>query len=367
MDRREDWQDRYQNWHDHHGNWHHGCWDGNGSSWWHHMWNEHTALMAFGTTMWGINRAAFAFGYWGYSNPYYSAAYPVSSNIYIDYSQPIAVDSAPAAPATPDAPVPGMADFDAARQAFYEGKYPQALSLTNKALAAMPNDPIIHEFRALVQFAQGNYKESAAGLYSVLSVGPGWDWTTMSSLYSSVDSYTAQLRALESYLEKNPQANDARFVLAYQYLTAGSKDAAADQYKVLYKKTPQDNLIKQLLLMTAGTDAVASLTAKEPPKAQVATFDAATLQGKWAATATNGSKFALELTKEGSFTWSFTQGGKTQTVKGVYALDGATLALEMESGGTMLADVTPPQGGTFTFQMLGAPPDDPGLTFASVR
>jgi hypothetical protein len=33
----------------------------------------------------------------------------------------------------------------------------------------------------------------------VLSVGPGWDWTTLIGLYPSIDVYTTQLRALEDF------------------------------------------------------------------------------------------------------------------------------------------------------------------------
>ena len=42
----------------------------------------------------------------------------------------------------------------------------------------MPNDASLHEFRALVLFALGQYEQAAATLYAVLSNGPGWDWTT---------------------------------------------------------------------------------------------------------------------------------------------------------------------------------------------
>ena len=87
------------------------------------MWDDHTALMAFGTTMWGLNRAAYGFGYWGYENPYYTEPYPIEGGVPLDYSQPMIVESAPAEqPATPsDAPVPGMSDFDAARACFLSG------------------------------------------------------------------------------------------------------------------------------------------------------------------------------------------------------------------------------------------------------
>jgi uncharacterized protein (TIGR03066 family) len=335
------------------------------------MWDDHTALAIFGTTMWGLNAAAYGFGYWGYSNPYYTESYPVSSDVYVDYSQPMVVEAAPAesaAPAAPEAPAPGVADFDAARQAFYQGDYPAALTATNKALAALPNDPIIHEFRALVAFAQGKYQEAAAGLYSVLSAGPGWDWTTLSSLYPNVDVYTKQLRALEEATKKNPQANDHRFVLAYHYMTMGSKDAAAKQYEEIYKKTPQDNLVKQLLLMTGGPERLGAPSIATDPAAGTTpaapAVPAADLVGTWSATGQDNSKFVMELTKDGTFSWTFTQAGKMQSVKGVFAVDGNVLAMEPESGGVMLAEVTQPKGGSFEFRLLGAPPGDPGLKFA---
>jgi uncharacterized protein (TIGR03066 family) len=326
------------------------------------MWDEHTALMVFGTTMWGINAAAYAFGYWGYDNPYYTEPYPVGDGTVIDYSQPIEPPADAAAPPS-DTPLPGMADFDAARQAFYQGDYAAAMASTNKALAALPNDPIIHEFRALVLFAQGKYKEAAAGLYSVLAVGPGWDWTTLSSLYPNVDVYTSQLRALENYAKQHPDESDARFVLAYHYLTMGSKDAAASQLKVLYQQMPQDKLIKELLLMTAGPEALGATPPATEPATPAPGVPAADLVGKWAATGEGNTKFALELTKDGNFSWNYTQGGKSEAVQGVYALDGDVLALEPQTGGVMLAQVTQPEGGRFGFQLLGAPPGDPGLKF----
>jgi tetratricopeptide (TPR) repeat protein len=368
-DIREDWQDRYDNIYDRHDNWHHGNWNGNAGEWWNHMWDDHTALMAFGTTMWGINRAAYAFGYWGYDNPYYSEPYPIGGGESVDYSQPIAIDSQPVeTPATDiaaaPAPAPGIADFDAARQAFYEKDYSKALASCNKALTALPNDPIIHEFRSLILFAQGKYRESAAGLYSVLSVGPGWDWTTLISLYPDENTYLAQRRKLEDYLRQSPKATDARFVLSYHYLTGGHKDAATSQLKVLYKANPADNLVKQLLIMTGGPEAIgAPTTTPEPTNATAIAIPSEQVIGKWRATS-QGNKFALELTKDGNFVWSFSQGTQVQSVKGVYAMDGNTLAMEPDTGGTMLAELTPPENGAFHFQMLGAPPDDAGLKFS---
>jgi uncharacterized protein (TIGR03066 family) len=215
-------------------------------------------------------------------------------------------------------------------------------------------------------FAQGNYKEAAAGLYSVLSVGPGWDWTTLSSLYPNVDVYTAQLRALEAFVKRQPQGPEGRFVLAYHYLTCGSKDHAAAQLQVLYQQQPQDMLVKQLLLMTGGSEAIgapSTAAVTDAQGSQAPAIAAGDLVGNWSASGQDKTSFAMQLGENGSFTWTFTQNGKAETVKGVYALDGNVLAMEPETGGVMLAELTPPQENRFDFRMLGAPPGDPGLRF----
>lgn len=395
QDLRDNWQDNrgdiredWQNWaggnFDRHDDWHHGCWHGNAGDWWHHMWDDHTALMAFGTTMWGINRAAYAMGYWGYTNPYYTTAYPVGGDVALDYSQPVMYESAPmdtgvavasdqttAAPAavasTEAAPQPGIAEFDQARQAFYDGNYDKAMELTNQSLVSFPKDPIVHEFRALVLFAQGKYQEAAATLNSVLAAGPGWDWTTLSSLYPSVDVYTKQLRALEDYQKKNTDAGYAHFVLAYHYLTAGHNDAAARQLKEVLQAVPQDQVAKELLAMVAGPGdlpAGTSPPAQESPAGETPQIAQSDLVGQWSAQGAKDTKFQLVLDEKGNFSWTFTDGDKPQTVKGVYAVDGNVLALDLDTGGQMVAQVTPPEQGQFKFQVLGAPAGDPGLTFA---
>jgi uncharacterized protein (TIGR03066 family) len=215
-----------------------------------------------------------------------------------------------------------------------------------------------------VLFAQGKYQESAAGLYSVLSVGPGWDWTTLSSLYSNVEVYSKQLRALEAYVKQKPQATDGRFVLAYHYLTCGHKDHATKQLQEIYKQRPQDMLVKQLLLSTGGPEAIgaAPITA-DAEKPTAPTIAATDLVGNWNASGPSKTTFAMQLGQDGTFSWTYTQNGKAETVKGVYALDGNVLAMEPETGGTMLAELAPPRGGQMDFRLLGAPPGDAGMKF----
>lgn len=396
-DRRDDWNDNWNHDHWHYDDWHHGHWNTNWNNnyynYWGNVWDNYPAAAAVGLTAWGVNSLANTFGYWGYSNPYYVEPYTYGSTV-IDYSQPLTVYESPttivqaapvdpgvpvdpAAPVTSEAPVqtaadslpPGvsqvaMTNFDEARESFYQGNFEQALESANKALETMPKDAVIHEFRALVLFALGRYKEAAAADYAVLSAGPGWDWTTLATMYPNVEIYTEQLRKLEQFVNEHPDEADGRFLLAYHYITMGHTDAAKAQLEKLVQLTPNDRLAKQLYAMVGGEtpDQVAAAPA-QPPAAAGPAVDASSLVGKWQATS-NGAEFAMTLGEDGTFSWKFTRDGKSQEVKGVYVVDGSTLAMEPDTGGTMLADVRTGEMNSMAFKMIGAPPSDPGLKFS---
>ena len=365
-DRREDWQNWADDYYGHHNGWYHGGWCDHWGNYWNHMWSEHTAAMVLGTTMWGLNRMSYWFGYGSYENPYYSEPLVVD-NTTIDYSEPFAAPPAEVVsgePAKEPSPLPpgvtaeGMKNFDAARAAFYDKNYSAALESTNKALASMPKDAVIHEFRALVLFALGKYKDAATALHPVLAVGPGWDWTTMRSLYPDIETYTKQMRALENYVGDHPKEADAHFLLAYHYLTMGHTDNAVTELQDVQKLLPRDTVSLQLLQMLGKAPPPQEAVAESDTK-----IDTAKLIGTW--NATRGSKAAFELTlgKDKDFTWTYREGKKKEQVKGAYALNGNVLALEPDAGGIMLADITEPKDGTFVFRVDGAPKTDPGLTF----
>lgn len=73
---------------------------------------------------------------------------------------------------------------------------------------------------------------------------------------------------------------------------------------------------KQLLLLTGGPEALgAPAVANQSPTPStpaVPAVPAADLVGKWGATGRGNAKFAMELTKEGTFTWTFTQAANGQ-------------------------------------------------------
>lgn len=379
QDDRQDWRDNnredWQNWADgkldHYGDWYHGCWHPGAG--WGYMWDNYPVASAIGLTAWGVNRLAYGWGYWGYSNPYYSEG----SSYGYDYSEPLVIyvdsgstDAAavaePSVPAEPQPTDEGMAAFEEARSAFRDGDYAGALAKLDTTLKTMPRDTVVHEFRGLVLFALKKYPESAAATYAVLSAGPGWDWTTMASLYPVVEVYTQQLRALEDFTKANPESADAHFLLGYHYLTCGYAENAAQQFKQAQAELPDDKLISQLVAMTSATDkaeSAAPSTAPEPleiPAGKVLTVEK--LVGTWKANQ-GSSQFQLDLTADGRFTWTYSNGKDSQTVKGVFAVDQNTLALEHDGGDTMLAEVDLANPSQFLFKMIGGDAKDPGLTF----
>ena len=329
-------------------------------------------MTTFGVTTWAVNRLGWAFGYYNYSNPYVGGT--VVDNSVYNYSQPIIVsdsydeEAAPIAETPeslpPDVNAEALASFDAARQQFYAGQYEQALNTVNSAITEMPNDAVLHEFRALVLFALGNYQDAAATLYAVLSAGPGWDWTTMSGLYPSVEQYTEQLRALETYQKENPNVPAAQLVLAYHYLTAGHQEAAQQQLEQLLALTPDDPLAKNLLLqIDPDADVPSAPAVSTPPEVETA-IQPADVVGDWKASRDDGSTFDMQLEENGNFAWTYTQGGQPQSMSGTYSIDEqSVLAMDTGEQGVLLAQLVP-TADALEFYILGDTQGAPPLSFS---
>lgn len=356
----------YNNWRgpygDNHRGWMNGYWHGyhNNPGW---NWGYGTGVPA-----WGYGSPYYGWGYSPYANPYYGGGtggvggvgQPVagvaSQAPAYDYSQPINTQTP--LPAD-DVTKPALTKFDAAREAFKSGDYPSALKLTDEGLKALPNDATLHEFRALTLFALGQYDQAAQPLYAVLSIGPGWDWTTMAGLYPSVDVYTEQLRALEGYLRKNPRSSGAHFVLAYHYLTQGNNDAAVAQLKDVQKLTPSDTLSAQLIKALSP--------ASEAPETvpSPSTGKEGKLAGTWKAAPAKQTSIKLNLQDDGTFTWKANVNGKPQDIAGKWSATGGILTLADEAkGGALVGNVAWQDESQFNFRALGAPGDDPGLNFS---
>ncbi|HEV3023054.1 MAG TPA: tetratricopeptide repeat protein, partial [Pirellulales bacterium] len=248
-----------------------------------------------------------------------------------------------------------------------------ALDIINEGIAQYPNDSVMHEFRALVLFAKGDYQQAAATIHSVLAIGPGWDWTTLASMYTNVAIYSDQLRALEAFINEHPQDGAARFLLAYHYLVGGHADAAARQFQKVVTLVPGDQVAADLARMLSAPPAGQQAATEEQPapgplaEAEPAAtpIDATALLGSWHAARDDGSKFELTLTKEATFTWNFSSKQQpAQKLNGTYTVEDNVLALECNDGGSLIGKATPDGAKEFNFTLVGAPPEDKGLDFS---
>jgi tetratricopeptide (TPR) repeat protein len=351
-----------------------GTWNGNNTAAWGAAGVGLGA--ATGVAAWGIGSPMYSYGYSGYNNPYSGTPYGSGGGSpsgiaqqtgdatqqaampAYNYAQPLSTSAAPPEPSVADQAASAL---NQAREAFKAGDYANALQLVQQALAQTPNDTTLHEFLALVLFAQGQYEQAAAPLYAVLSVGPGWDWTTLSGMYPDVDTYTGQLRKLETYIRENSKSANARFVLAYQYLCEGHDENALAELKQVVKLQPGDTLSAQLIARSQSPGDTAPATSGATPAVE------GKLAGKWAATPAKGANIALAIGDDGRFSWATSGPGKpTATIQGTSTFaDGVlTLADQQGQNGALAGKVAWQDADHFNFRLPGAPPTEPGLNFA---
>ena len=346
--------------------WRGGYWGGWGGGWGWGLGGFGLGLglgvgLGWGLPVWGFGSALYGMGYMPYNNVYYVSNPAIV--VPYDYGQPIDTVSEPAAESVAD---PAMALFDAGRAAFHDGNYADALKQTDLALAKLPNDTTLHEFRGLCLFALGRYDEAAATLYAVLSVGPGWDWTTLISLYPSVDVYTTQLRALENYCKGQTQSASARFVLAYHYLTEGFNDAAVKIFKQVATLKPNDALTAKLLKQLDAPkepSATETAPAAAPDESDMVPPSGATIAGNWTAKPVEGTSIALAIEPSGAFNWDVTQSGRKQHFAGSSTYGSGILTLAQDKGPAMVGRVSWKDANHMTFRIVGDGPDDAGLSF----
>jgi tetratricopeptide (TPR) repeat protein len=241
--------------------WFRGAW--NGWGYWPGFWGGWGAGYGYGLDTapglgWPYNGAAML-----YDNPYIvpvplpvpvetpGAVLDTAPSVLpqeLDYSQPIPVpDDQTAAETDEEVTVSAKQRMDLARAAYQKGDFAEAQRLCERAIQLLPRDTNLHEFRALCQFAQGKYRDAAATLYAVLGAGPGWTWSTLSTFYTTTESYTKHLRALEGYVGEHPKEPAGHFVLAYHYLVLDQRAAALEQLQQVVRMQPKDKLSAGLI------------------------------------------------------------------------------------------------------------------------
>jgi hypothetical protein len=138
------------------------------------------------------------------------------------------------------------------------------------------------------------------------------------------------------------------------------------QFQEVARVNPQDRVSQMLVAVLTGDE-----SAMPPAPPLAAGFGEPSdvhvpiesLLGSWSASGPDGRTFALTLSDDGNFEWTFGEGAAKQTVKGVFGVDGAVLGMEPDAGGVLLAEITPPENAQFSLSLIGAPPGEPPLVF----
>src|SRR5581483_7163151 len=151
-----------------------------------------------------------------------------------------------------------------------------------------------------------------------------------------------------------------RFLLGYHYLSCGSADQALTEFRKALELKPKDSVSASLVATLAPRDVEAAQAPAEPTAKPV---PPESVVGNWKATGKGKASYSMVLNKDGSFTWGFTNGGRKQEVKGVQTLEDNVLAMEPDSGGVMLAELTLKDSDKLHFKMIGGSSDDSGLEF----
>jgi tetratricopeptide (TPR) repeat protein len=180
-----------------------------------------------------------------YANPFYSTP----GQYGFDYSQPLQLPGQSYQETNEDLILSERAiqRFDLARERFALGDYNGAAKYVDEAIRWLPNDPTLHQFRALTFFARKRYREAAAVLYSVLAVSPGWDTATVTNLYDTPERYLMQVNQLAQYAATHPDAVETQFLLAYHYAITGDLASAFRQLQIVNAARPNDRVVKSLM------------------------------------------------------------------------------------------------------------------------
>ncbi len=242
-----------------------GNWGGQGGNWGNYFGGGGYGGYGGG---WGLGLGlglglGFGGGYpydYGYSYPYagdYSYSYAPTDYV----NTGAVVDPAGAAPQLPAATAmaptasedqqqevaEALQYYSAARAAFLQGDYRNALRLAGHAGVEAPRNPKVHELMSLALFASGNYRAAASEAHGAMALGTIADWKDLYAYYNDVDKYTTQFRALEKASTDNPKSASDHFLLGYHYMMTGARDNAKTEFADAVKLTPKDKLASHYL------------------------------------------------------------------------------------------------------------------------
>ncbi|MEZ6018132.1 MAG: tetratricopeptide repeat protein [Planctomycetota bacterium] len=138
-------------------------------------------------------------------------------------------------------------------RAFREGRFGDAVHHYAKAIEFSPEDGILHLVLADALFATGDYRYAAYALREALEKDPALAANVVDkrSFYADPAEFEAQLAVLERYLEDHFLDDDARLVLAANYLFGGRPLDAVKLLESPFSETLRTGNAGALILQAA--------------------------------------------------------------------------------------------------------------------
>jgi hypothetical protein len=202
-----------------------------------------------------------SYSYWpsyAYSSPtviYETVEVPV----YIEGEEQVVVDEGgsiqgPPAPDTSSLAHRAAAEYMAlGDRAFIEGRYGDAAHYYAKAIEYSPEDGVLYLVLSDALFATGDYHYAGSSIRKALELSPELAALDLDkhAFYGDPADFDRQLELLELYLTDHFLDEDARLVLATNYLFGGQPEKCVEFLDSPFSEKIREDLTGQLLLAAA--------------------------------------------------------------------------------------------------------------------
>jgi thioredoxin-like negative regulator of GroEL len=150
----------------------------------------------------------------------------------------------------------GLDFLQRAERAFRAGRYDQAVRMANHAAVEMRDNEKVFLLLAQALFAVGDYGAAAGALHQGMASSDSDTWGSVvrdfRRFYGNAADYTDQLRRLEKFVQKNPDAAHGRFLLGYHYGYLGYPTEARRELAEAVRLEERDELAGELLAQFGG-------------------------------------------------------------------------------------------------------------------
>ncbi len=239
------------------------CWPyGWGFSWWGSGWGLSYSSCNYSPWSYGYCYPNYGYSGYGYGSPsptYYSTViYQDDQAPAYQPEQPVANGEAyvdnHAQIAAPAQMGRGVSQYlSLGDEAFSQGRYSEAVNAYARAVEASPDEGVLYLILSDALFATGDYHYAAFALRRSLELDP----TLLASVvdkhnfYGDPAEFDQQILLAENYLDEHFLDDDARLVLAANYLFANRPAQSSDLLQSAFSKSVRESTAGRLLLQRA--------------------------------------------------------------------------------------------------------------------